>query len=256
MEDLGVRTGVRHLEQDAIRGVRLALHDSNAVVFAKVKIAAVLIVGEFDTHRTTARHHFDAALVLQIAVDRIRRDLGGQTLGDRRQKIAMVHLACAAVEASDTHYANQILAHLKAQSTRELLGANQMFKGLNVRRCNGIVALCKFAKRLNFLERAQHVGFALEPNNAHALAVYGLHEHLVGQHAQGAADGIARAVKLRGQLGFGWQHLLKRIGPVHDARADFSVDSFVYRFWHYFTSTFSFWLGTIAFLKVVQTDYR
>ena len=69
VEDLGMRAGMRDLEQDAVRGVRLALHDGNAVVFAKVKIAAVLIVGELDTHRTTARHHFDAALVLQIVVN-------------------------------------------------------------------------------------------------------------------------------------------------------------------------------------------
>ena len=242
---------MRHLEQDAVRGVRLTLHDGNAVVFAEVKIAAVFIVGELDTHRTATRHHFDAALVLQIVVDRFCRDLGGQTLGNRLQKVAMVHLARAAVEASDTHYANQLLAHLKAQATRELLGADQMFKGLNVRRCNGIVALCKFAKRLDFLECAQHVGIALEPNNAYALAVYGLHKHLVGQHAQGAADGIARAAKFRSQLGFGWQHLLKRIGPVNDARTDLAVDSFVNRFWHGFTSTSSCWLGTIAFLGVV-----
>lgn len=86
MEDLGVCASVRHLKQDAIRGVRLTLHDGNAVVFAEVKIAAVLIVGELDTHRTTARHHFDTALVLQIAVNRICRDLGSQALGDRRQK--------------------------------------------------------------------------------------------------------------------------------------------------------------------------
>ena len=149
----------------------------------------------------------------------------------------MVYLARIAVKASDTHHANQLLAHLKAQATRELLGANQMLKRLNVRRCNGIVALCKFAKRLNFLECAQHVGFALKPNNAHTLAVYGLHKHPVGQHTQGATDGIASTSELRGQLGFGWQHLLKRIGPINDARAYFSVDSFVYRFWHCFTST-------------------
>ena len=149
----------------------------------------------------------------------------------------MVHLARTAVETSDTYHANQLLAHLKAQATRELLSADQMFKRLNVRRCDGIVALCKFAKRLDFLECTQHVGFALKPNNAHALAVYGLHKHPVGQHAQSAADGIARAAKFRGQLGFGWQHLLKRIGPINDARAYFSVDSFVYRFWHCFTST-------------------
>ena len=149
----------------------------------------------------------------------------------------MVYLACIAVKASDTHHANQLLAHLKAQATRELLSANQIFKRLDLGRCDDIVALCKFAKRLDFLECAQHVGFALEPNNAHALAVYGLHKHLVCQHAQSAADGIARAAKFRGQLGFGWQHLLKRIGPINDARAYFSVDSFVYRFWHCFTST-------------------
>ena len=77
MEDLGVCAGMRDLEQDAVRGVRLALHNGDAVVLAEVQIAAVFIVGELDTHRTTARHHFDAALVLQIAVDRIRRDLGG-----------------------------------------------------------------------------------------------------------------------------------------------------------------------------------
>ena len=118
-----------------------------------------------------------------------------------------------------------------------MLGANQMFERLNIRRCNGIVALCKLAKRLNLFECAQHVGFALKPNNAHALAVYGLHKHPVGQHTQGATDGIASASELRGQLGFGWQHLLKRIGPINDARAYFSVDSFVYRFWHCFTST-------------------
>ena len=148
----------------------------------------------------------------------------------------MVHLASATVKATDAHHANQLLAHLKAQVTRELLGTDQMFKRLNVRRCNGIVALCKLAKRLNLFERAQHVGFALKPNNAHAFAVYGLHKHPVGQHTQGATDGIARASELRGQLGFGWQHLLKRIGPINDARAYFSIDSFVYRFWHCFTS--------------------
>ena len=92
VEDLRMRAGMRHLKQDAIRGVRLTLHDGNAVVFAEVKIAAILIVGELDTHRTAARHHFDATLVLQIVIDRFCRDLGGQTLGDRRQKVAMVHL--------------------------------------------------------------------------------------------------------------------------------------------------------------------
>ena len=107
VEDLGMRAGMRDLEQDAVRGVRLAFHNGDTVVFAKVQVAAVLIVGELDTHRTTARHHFDTALVLQIAVNRICRDLGSQALGDRRQKIAMVHLARVAVEASDTHYANQ-----------------------------------------------------------------------------------------------------------------------------------------------------
>ena len=163
----------------------------------------------------------------------------------------MVHLARTAVEASDTHYANQLLAHLKAQATRELLGANQMFKRLDLGRCNGIVAFCELAKRLNLFECAQHVGFALKPNNAHALAVYGLHKHPVGQHTQGATDGIASTSELRGQLSFGWQHLLKRIGPINDARAYFSVDSFVYRFWHDFTSNEYVWLGTIAFLKVV-----
>ena len=163
----------------------------------------------------------------------------------------MVYLARIAVKASDTHHANQLLAHLKAQATRELLSANQMFKRLDLGRCDGIVALCKFAKRLDFLECAQHVGFALEPNNAHALAVYGLHKHLVCQHAQSAADGIARAAKFRGQLGFGWQHLLKRIGPINDARTDLAVDSFVNRFWHDFTSNEYVWLGTIAFLGVV-----
>ena len=81
--------------------------------------------------------------------------------------------------------------------------------------------------------------------------MYRLHKHLVGQHAQGASNGIARAAKLRGQLGFGWQHLLKRIGPVDDARTDLAVDSFVNRFWHDFTSNEYVWLGTIAFLKVV-----
>ena len=163
----------------------------------------------------------------------------------------MVHLARAAVEASDTHYANQLLAHLKAQAARELLSANQMFKRLDLGRCDGIVAFCELAKRLNLFECAQHVGFALKPNNAHALTVYRLHKHLVGQHAQGASNGIARAAKLRGQLGFGWQHLLKRIGPVNDARTDLAVDSFVNRFWHDFTSNEYVWLGTIAFLKVV-----
>lgn len=81
-----MRAGMRDLEQDAVRGVRLALHDGNAVVFAKVKIAAVLIVGKLDAHRTATRHHFDAALVLQIAVNRICRDLGSQALGDRLRK--------------------------------------------------------------------------------------------------------------------------------------------------------------------------
>ena len=64
-----MRAGMRDLEQDAIRGVRLAPHDGDAVVLTKVQVAAVLIVGELDTHRTTARHHFDAALVLQIVVN-------------------------------------------------------------------------------------------------------------------------------------------------------------------------------------------
>ena len=105
-----------------------------------------------------------------------------------------------------------------------------MFKRLDLGRCDGIVAFCELAKRLNLFECAQHVGFALKPNNAHALAVYGLHKHPVGQHTQGATDGIARASELRGQLGFGWQHLLKRIGPVNDARTDLTVDSFVNRF--------------------------
>ena len=149
----------------------------------------------------------------------------------------MVYLARIAVKASDAHHANQLLAHLKAQAKRELLSANQMFKRLDLGRCDGIVAFCELAKRLNLFECAQHVGFALKPNNAHALAVYGLHKHPVGQHAQSAADGIARAAKFRGQLGFGWQHLLKRIGPVNDARTDLTVDSFVNRFWHDFTST-------------------
>ena len=163
----------------------------------------------------------------------------------------MVHLARAAVEASDTHDANQLLAHLKAQATGKLFGADQMLKGLDVRRGNSIVALCKLAKRLDFLECAEHIGLTFEPDDTHALAVNGLHIHLVGQHAQGASNGIARAAKLRGQLGFGWQHLLKRIGPINDARAYFSVDSFVYRFWHDFTSNEYVWLGTIAFLWVV-----
>ena len=69
VEDLGMRAGMRDLEQDAVRGVRLALHDGNSVVFAEVKIAAVLIVGKLDAHRTATRHHFDAAFVLQIVVN-------------------------------------------------------------------------------------------------------------------------------------------------------------------------------------------
>ena len=149
----------------------------------------------------------------------------------------MVYLARIAVKASDAHHANQLLTCLKSQASRKLLGAHQMFKRLDLGRCDGIVAFCELAKRLNLFECAQHVGFALKPNNAHALAVYGLHKHPVGQHTQGATDGIASASELRGQLGFGWQHLLKRIGPINDARAYFSVDSFVYRFWHCFTST-------------------
>lgn len=68
-----------------------------------------------------------------------------------------------------------------------------MFKRLNVRRCNGIVALCKLAKRLDFLERAQHIGFAFKPNDAHALAVNGLYVHLVGQHGKCSTDGISGA---------------------------------------------------------------
>ena len=64
-----MRAGMRDLKQDAVRGVRLALHDGDTVVLTKVKIAAVLIVGELDTHRTTARHHLDAAFVLQIVVN-------------------------------------------------------------------------------------------------------------------------------------------------------------------------------------------
>ena len=163
----------------------------------------------------------------------------------------MVHLASTAVEASDTHYTNQLLAHLKAQATRELFSADQMFKGLNIRRCNGVVALCEFGKRLDFLECAEHIGLTFEPDDTHALAVNGLHVHLVGQHGKCSADGIAGAPELRGQLGLGWQHLLKRIGSINDARAYFSVDSFVNRFWHDFTSNEYVWLGTIAFLKVV-----
>ena len=163
----------------------------------------------------------------------------------------MVYLARIAVKASDAHHANQLLTRLKSQASRKLLGAHQMFKRLDLGRSDGIVAFCELAKRLNLFECAQHVGFALKPNNAHALAVYGLHKHPVGQHAQSAADSIARAAKFRGQLGFSWQHLLKRIGPINDARAYFSVDSFVYRFWHDFTSNEYVWLGSIAFLKVV-----
>ena len=139
----------------------------------------------------------------------------------------MVDLARLAVEAAHAHDAGEGIAHVETRAVGEGVPAQYVLYDLDLGRCRHAVARGVLAERLDPLEDADGVVGLLSPDHANTLAVDRLDVQVVGEHGKRAAQRVAGARELLGELAFGRKERLVGVVAHLDPTKKFLVDSLV-----------------------------